>query len=371
MDRARGLPLPGRSIGLAARDFLQGICQKRVILSRSRKIEGTPAVASRWLIRLETLIRGIGAGDCADAMAARGARYLTLAKRLAEPTALLPPAERPRPVPPPDSRPRRLSVTEIETLIRDAYAIHARKVLKLVPLDPLGRAAGPMERGTVIHKIMQLFTERTVPHWPGKARARELLMETADQVLANDVPWPDLDRAWRALIERFADGFIETEEERRANGAPIALEARGRMQVELAGGPFEITARADRIDGMDGGAAIYDYKTGRIPSKPEIAAGFHQQVHLQAAILAAGGFYWLALTEVTSGGYIGLGHSPGETILWVQPKDIAKHRTDIIALRDAYDSGAPFVSLGRTRFARESADYDHLARKQEWWGEEE
>lgn len=372
MHLALGLPLPERTIGLAAHDFLQGACQKRVILSRSRKVEGTPAVASRWLIRLETLIRGIGAGDCADAMAARGARYLALAKELSKPPTLLPPAERPRPVPPPEARPRRLSVTEIETLIRDAYAIHAKKVLKLEPLDALGRAAGPMERGNVVHKVMQLFTVRTLPVWPGRKCAREILIETADEVLASDVPWPDLHRAWRAMIERLADWFIGAEEQRRAEATPIALETFGRMELDLSGGSFQITARADRIDRLaDGSAAIFDYKTGRVPTEREIGAGFYQQVHLQAAILAAGGFDGLSPAEVTSGGYIGVGNSTGETVLEVSPEEIAKHREEIMALLDAYDSGAPYVSLGRPHLAYGHGDYDHLARKQEWWGEEE
>ncbi|HET7409924.1 MAG TPA: double-strand break repair protein AddB, partial [Paracoccaceae bacterium] len=243
-----GLPVPERSIGLAAHDFLQGACQPRVILSRSRKVGGTPTVASRWLIRLDTLVEGIGAKDCSQAMRARGDRWLALARRLAEPQALLPPAERPRPVPPPEARPRKLSVTQIETLIRDAYAIYARKVLTLKPLDPLGRTAGPLERGNVVHAIMQRFTERTSPDWPGAAAARDILMAEADEALARDVPWPDLRRAWRARIERFAGWFVAAEEARRADATPVAAEIFGRIGLDLPGGPFEIVAKADRID---------------------------------------------------------------------------------------------------------------------------
>lgn len=369
---ALGLNLPERSIGLAAHDFLQGVCQRRVILSRSRKLEGTPAVASRWLIRLDTLIRGVGAGDCAAAMARRGRHYLALADRLTEPAALRPPAERPRPIRPDGITPRRLSVTEVETLIRDAYAIYARRVLRLQPLDPLDRPAGPMERGNVIHHIMQLFTERTLTAWPGTEQGRAVLMETADQVLAEDVPWPDLRRFWRALIERFADWFIAAEAERRARGTPLVTEARGQMQLELPGGPFVITARADRIDRLvDGSVALYDYKTGQIPTKKEIEARFYQQVHLQAAILAAGGFEGVAAAEATSGGYIGLGNSPGENILAITLEDVAKHHEQIRSLLSEYEAGAPFVSLGRPKFARDGGDYDHLARRQEWWGGEE
>ena len=49
---------------------------------------------------------------------------------------------RPAPRPPVDARPRKLSVTEIETWLRDPYAIYARHVLKLRPLDALDEAVG-------------------------------------------------------------------------------------------------------------------------------------------------------------------------------------------------------------------------------------
>ena len=370
-----GLPLPERSIGLAAHDFLQGACQPRVILSRARKVDGTPTVASRWLIRLGTLVEGIGADGCAKAMRARGDRYLALARRVAEPQALLAPAERPRPVPPEKARPRRLSVTQIETLIRDAYAVYARKVLRLEPLDPLGRPAGPLERGNVVHEIMQRFTGRTLPDWPGAEAARGILMAEADAVLAREVPWPDLRRAWRARIARFADWFVAAEEGRRAEAVPVATEVKGEMVLDLPGGPFVISAKADRIDRLrDGGAAIYDYKTGRPPSKGQIDSGFAQQLHLQAAILAAGGFEGLPATETESGGYIGLtGSTSGdkEVVVGIGPGEIAQHADEVRALLAAFDTGAPWVSLGRPEKAFDRGDYDHLARRQEWWGSDE
>lgn len=374
MHAALGLPLPERSIGLAAHDFLQGACQPQVILSRSRKVDGVPSVASRWLIRLETLIEGIGAKDCLDAMRGRGDRWLALARQLAEPAALLPPAERPRPVPPPGARPRQLSVTQIETLIRDAYAIYARKVLGLKPLDPLGRAAGPLERGTVVHAIMQRFTARTLPDWPGSAVAHAILMDVADEVLARDVPWPDLRRAWRARIERFAGSFIAAEEVRRGDATPNATEAAGEIRLDLPGGPFIITARADRIDRLaGGGAAIYDYKTGRLPKKAEIGAGFAQQLHVQAAILSAGGFERLPAAETAHGGYLDVGGSGSgnDVIVQFEPGEVEQRLDEVRRLLGAYDAGAPWVALGRPQRVFDKGDYDHLARRQEWWGSDE
>ena len=49
-------------------------------------------------------------------------------------------AARPQPKPPLRLRPQHFSVTEIETLRRDPYAIYARRILSLMPLDPVIRA---------------------------------------------------------------------------------------------------------------------------------------------------------------------------------------------------------------------------------------
>ena len=45
-------------------------------------------------------------------------------------------------------RPTSFSVTEIEKLIRDPYAVFARRILKVEPLPSLGGAADPALRGT-------------------------------------------------------------------------------------------------------------------------------------------------------------------------------------------------------------------------------
>ncbi len=374
MHAAIGLPLPERTVGLAAHDFLQGACQGRALLTRARKVDGVPTVASRWLVRLETLVEGIGAPDALRAMRARGGRYLGLAERLGRPEKAVPPAARPRPTPPLDVRPRRLSVTDIERLIRDAYAIYAKHVLRLRPLEPLGRPPDARERGSLVHRVMEKFTARTSP-WPGVEAARGILLCAADEILADEVPWPDLRRTWRARIARFADWFVESEEARRQGLRSISCEVFGRIQIDLAAGPFEIRARADRIDAwQDGRAAIYDYKTGQPPSKGQVKAGFAQQIHLQAAMLAQGGFDGLPAMQTACGAYIGLtGSGDGGRLTEVDtaPDQIEQHIEGVVKLLSAYDAGAPYVALGRVETVRTRGDYDHLARRDEWWGAEE
>jgi len=139
MRKMAGLLLPERRIGLSAHDFQQAIAAPEVWLTRAKRSDDAETVASRWLNRLTGLLDGLpgpGGPQALADMRRRGAKWLTWAEDLdaAPETA---PAPRPSPRPPMTARPRKLSVTEIKRLIRDPYAIYAKHVLRLRPLDPL------------------------------------------------------------------------------------------------------------------------------------------------------------------------------------------------------------------------------------------
>ena len=65
----------------------------------------------------------------------------------------------PKPIPPVEARPKRLSVTQIEMLIRDPYSIYARHILRLKPLEPLNANPGAAERGMIIHYALDQFVK--------------------------------------------------------------------------------------------------------------------------------------------------------------------------------------------------------------------
>ena len=368
-----GLPSQDREIGLSAHDFLQGVARDEVILTRARKVDGAPTVASRWLIRLENLLGGLGEGAALAAMRGRGEALLGLVALVHQPEAPVERAPRPMPRPPLAARPRQLSVTQIETLVRDAYAIYAYKVLGLRPLDPLGRPPDFRERGTVVHDILERFVRETGGRLPELAEARAQLLSIADAVLAEDVPWPDTRRIWRARVGRFADWFLAGEAERRSLGRPEGLEVKGALPVTAPGGDFTLTAKADRIDRLaGGGAAIYDYKTGAPPSAKQIELGFNQQLHLQAKILLSGGFDQLGPLEARIGAYLGLtgsGDGGKEQVVDDLPVKVAAHWAQFEALIAAYDQvETPYISRGRAEKQSFEGDYDHLARRGEWDG---
>ena len=150
-----GLDLPERRIGLSAHDFAQLLGMAEVILTRAAKLGGAPTVASRFTQRLAAV-----AGEAQwNEARKRGEKYLAWARAL-DHAGKIAPAKRPRPTPPLDTRPTRLSVTEIEHWLRDPYTIYAKHILKLAPLDPVDTEPGARDRGTVIHGAIGEFTEK-------------------------------------------------------------------------------------------------------------------------------------------------------------------------------------------------------------------
>ncbi len=123
MRHQLGLDLPERRIGLSAHDFAQLLGTREVILSRAAKVGGAPAVASRFLHRLEAVAGADSWKDATD----KGATYVRYANELDRPQHVMP-APRPEPKPDVALRPLRMSVTEIEDWLRDPYTIYAKRI---------------------------------------------------------------------------------------------------------------------------------------------------------------------------------------------------------------------------------------------------
>ena len=90
----------------------------------------------------------------------------------------------PRPCPPVAARPRQLSATQIETLIRDPYAVYARHVLALRALDPIDADPGAADRGLFVHAALDEFLEKFPGDLPDDALAA--LLELGREVLARE-----------------------------------------------------------------------------------------------------------------------------------------------------------------------------------------
>ena len=185
MRQALGLDLPERRIGLSAHDFAQALGAKEVVLTRAARVAGAPTVASRFVQRLAAV-----AGEARwDAAIERGGQYLGWARQLDRPAAAPRPIARPEPKPPREARPSSLSVTEIETLLRDPYSIYARHVLRLRPLDAVDTPLGARDRGTVIHEAVGDL-HREICRRSARRRGAAELIRIGEQAFAGTAGFP-------------------------------------------------------------------------------------------------------------------------------------------------------------------------------------
>jgi ATP-dependent helicase/nuclease subunit B len=369
MRQTVGLPSPEEVVGQTAHDFAQAACAApTVVLSCPRRRDGAPAVPARWLTRLETFRAGRN-HSLPDHSAAVWARQLD--QPLGGPRPVAPP----QPRPPVALRPNRLSVTEIETWLRDPYAIYARHVLKLRPLDALDQETDAADYGQVVHDGLHRFLRAHGTAWPPNAPA--LLREALSRALADTDPREALRAWWSPRLDRIAEWVAETEAMRRAAAPPVAImsEADGRWRLP---GPrmFDLTGRADRLELRDGGRlAILDYKTGTPPSQTDVEVGLAPQLLLEAAMAEAGAFAGLDPARATELIYWHLsgGFDRGTSValfkgdaaaIGAAVADAAAALQRLIAAFD--DPERAYLSHPHPARAPRFADYAQLARVAEW-----
>jgi ATP-dependent helicase/nuclease subunit B len=367
MRAALGLSPPERRIGLSAHDFAQAWGAPELLLTRARRVAGAPAVPARWLTRLDALLDLVapGARSALDPGALQA--WHAALDAPAEVTPCAPPAPRP----PLSARPRRASVTEIETWLRDPYSVYARRVLRLEPLEALDADAGAAERGTLIHAVLDEFRRDHPERLPPDALERlSALGRRHFEALGHR---PGVTAVWWPRFERIAAWFVATENARAELARVLATECAGRLALDLPGGSFLLTCKADRIDRLsDGQLLIIDYKTGGVPSRKEVEDGRSPQLPLEAAIALAGGFG----TAIPTGAPIALEYwrltgaaEPGkrQPVTEDAAELAARARARIEAFLARFDDAAmPFRAVPRPALAPRFNDYAQLARLGEW-----
>lgn len=373
MRAALGLPPPERRIGLAAHDFAQAACAPEVILVHAERREGAPSVKSRWLWRLETLVGG-AKDSRGEPLRLPGRPELLDWARALDAAGDYRPAPRPAPLPPLADRPRNMAVTRIEALTRDPYAVWARDILRLYPLDAPDQAVDARARGTAIHTAFETLARDWPRELPPDAAAvfQRLYVEAL-----RDQGMPEEALARETALAREAGAWVAAlEADRRADGRAIHVELKGEMTFPAPGGDFTLTARADRIEiDPDGFGHILDFKTGKAPSQKEVDTGFSPQLTLTAAILMAGGFEGLGRPRPGDLTYLEVtGRKPAGKVEVRALAGEASEEAARLALEGArklvaqYDDPArPYLSRIAPQFLKARvSDYDHLARVFEW-----
>lgn len=364
---ALGLPPPEQHLGFAAHDFVQlAASAPRLLLTRSRRdAAGAPTVASRLLERWRRVLARVRpAREIARSPA------LDWALAFDRPAGPLRPIARPKPAPPATARPRRLSVSDVETLIHNPYALYAGRVLRLEPLEPAHGGVDARERGLLVHRALERFV-RTYPDVLPEA-AEAALVALGAEVFDRERLGDATVALWWPRFVRVAKWFVETESARRGEVERVVAEARAKLRVAVGDGEIELRGRIDRLDRRrDGSCAIVDYKTGTAPRKKEVTDGLRPQLPLLAALVEGGGLGVEGAAMVSRLAYLELkgGEPPGvEPLALDDPAEVVGRTLDgVRRLLGAYAAGdVPYLPLPRPRASAHPDPIAPLARDQEW-----
>ena len=361
MRRKFEIAVPERAIGIAAHDFTQAIAAPEVALTRAARSEGVPTVPSRWLLRLDTVLRAIGLDNALqpDQAMMAAADGLDAAEYRPLPSAA--------PRPPLSARPRKLSVTQIETWLGDPYAIYARHILQLKALDELDADPGRADLGICVHEALAEFV-RCFPRELPADPVGELIAigrRHFGAVLSRPGAWA----FWWPRFERIVHWLVQEETTHRAATIESFGELKGSLTLRgLPGGSFELTATADRIDRLASGAfLLIDYKTGSLPTKKAIGAGYAPQLPLEALILREGSFGEVSGTPAELEYWKLGGRAPAGRRCPIVDGDpralVDRVGAKLRALVERFDDPAtPYLAIPVPARRPRFSDYEHLER---------
>ena len=137
-------------------------------------------------------------------------------------------------------------------------------------------------------------------------------------------------------------------------------------------------ARRPHRASQDGRYAILDYKTGQVPTAPQVRTGLAPQLTLEAAILRAGRFGTVPKgASIAEFVYVSLRgvDPPGKGSGGQDGRYDARRLADLTALARSPAWSPPSTTRRRPKLVRASGrcscaaipgDYDHLARVKEW-----
>ena len=282
MRKKLGLEEPETQIGLSAHDFTEGLSHSKVLLTRSKKdAGGNPLEPSPWLLRIKNLLESAQMKLSAPE---NFTQYLS--NFYHKPMQLI---DSTLPTPPLSAKPTEISATAFTKLLNNPYAFYAEYILRLKELPPFSIDPQAVERGSLIHDILQAFVEKYPNTLPKDAEQK--LIALGENYFDNN-SHPIVRLFWKEKFIAMAKEFIYLEKNiLRATSHKIFTEIQGKYTLPINDVPITLRARADRIDANSKNAIIYDYKTGAKPVKNIEKA---PQLQFEAFILQNGGFEALA-----------------------------------------------------------------------------
>ncbi len=289
-----GLPMPERQIALSAHDIYGFLQAPQVFLTRARKQQGAPQLASRWWQRLHGLLQGHVPAHQGDATA----HYRHLWRML---HPALAPVSRPAPAPVPalTDRPNRLSVSDIDLWQTDPYRLYAKHLLRLYTLDGWDNELTAADFGTWVHDLCEAYAQQQVDIRSEQERANWLNSQ-GTRLLQDWESLPAVQRFWWPRLQKLWPQFEAEHARRKKHLLHLAVEQKGQLTRPWGQGHFTLTARADRLEYTSTGLTIIDYKTGTPPKPTELFSMSKPQLALEALIAAEGHYAQATMPDGSS-----------------------------------------------------------------------
>lgn len=382
-----GMTAPERDIGLMAHDFVQAASAPNVLLTRAKKQGGAPMVGARWLTRMTAVVKGrLGAEATLPSNETllhywRMRNKTQAARQLPDAENWLGANHKPLPKPDADLRPNRLSVTRVQKLQSNPYAIYAQYVLGLEKLDPLQADSTAAARGIFVHKVLETFVAAYPDVLPENTAVTLQIM--ARDLAETETGGRDILTFWWSRFVALSEWFADFEKTRRAgneggkenNGIEkIWTEQFGFLRLTINDKPFTISGIADRIEQhKNGRLSILDYKTGAVPSAADVKNYRDSQMPLLGLMALRGGFPDIAAHDIEGLAYIRThgGYPAGEVHDIESPQDLMTAvMKGLQAMLETYGRGeVAYEPHIRPKLIKYDDDYAHLARVREWSSE--
>ncbi len=366
MKREFGLPQPEKAIGIMGLDFASFMGAEEVYLTRADKVEGAPMIKSRWQMRLETVLTALDLTPekTNSALIEHWAQHMDRPSVFAK-------SRPPAPTPPVYARPRELSATAMEHLMRDPYGVFAKYILKLEKLKDIEPELTMADFGNLLHKTLEAFNNMHPDEFP--ADAEEELLRLGRQKFEEDEALKDKKAFWLPKFEKMIEYLATLERTYRPQIRRIHNEIKGSYSFEAAAGNFAVTAKADRIDEtIDGRINVIDYKTGRARSLKEVKSGLAPQLPIEALIAQKGGFAGVAPKPAGKLMYWQLGKGKEIKIDAADSNILEETEQHIRELVTRYDfATTPYLCRPNPKWQPEYSDYEHLERVSEWFVNED
>jgi ATP-dependent helicase/nuclease subunit B len=347
-----GLPGNDEHATLMAHDVLLLGSGPRVFLSYRQRDGGAPAARSRYIERLVACLAMQGVEEAT--ITHHDYRELASAQDTARGFAPEPP-----PQPQPAARPAQLPVSDLDRLFSDPYSLYAKHLLHLRPLQPLDAEPEARDFGIIAHRALRALTE----HWNQHAASPDAatLASMADEALQALAARPNVQLFWKARLAA-ALAFVNEQEVARRN-TMNAVQSEMPLSHPLGGLPLQLEGRIDRLEQ---GGVIVDYKTGAPPSSNDILNGKAVQLLAYGMLLEARG------DAVAQLEYWGLpaGKRAGKVVplAWEEAQAHALPEKLRGALVQLLDPATPLLARPQGGSERQIGDYDGISRYDEWAG---